>query len=183
MDLLKKILQGVLGVAFWGYIFAVFFIEGTYIPFVSNENASSATTTTRPPMHTSSPRPAEAQRPPAPKVVPEIYAMELFQEFKSDQAAANRKYAGRTIIVSGLHFRVTEDPFSAGFGASSYVYIEEQTGWMESETVVKCGVSEAVAQSIAAVENPHMIKLKGQVQSFYANNQVELNDCALVSLN
>ena len=180
MDLLKKILKVILGIALWSYVFAALFIEGTYIPFVSD---TGAVTTTRSPGPTSTRPRAKTQRPPKPAVVTEIYAMDLFQEFNLNKTAARRKYKGRKIIVSGLHFTLQKNLFSADHGPSFFVYIEEPIKWLESKSVVKCGVSKAVALSITAVRNPHIIKLKGQVQGFYSGNMVELDNCTLVSLN
>lgn len=182
MDLLRKILKGILGVALWSYIFALFFIEGTYVPFIGNKDASSASETTSPDKPNSGLLAAHAQTPPPPDVVTEIYAMELFREFNADEAAAKRKYGGKTVVVSGLHFRLLENPFSIGTESPFNLYIEEQTAWMETTSVVKCGVSEAVAQSFAAVDSPHMFKLKGKVQGSYYGDEVEIYNCTLVSL-
>lgn len=182
MDLLRKIAKGVLGTALWVYVFAVLFIEGTYVPFISDTKTPSATTASNPPKPTSSPPPIKAQKPSAPKVMPEIYAMALYQIFNSDDQTAKRKYEGKTIIVSGLHFSLQENVFSQSADAAFYVNIEEQTGWLDSKSVVKCEVSKAIAESIRAVENPSMIKLKGRVETNYLRDEVNLERCALVSM-
>ena len=113
----------------------------------------------------------------------EIYAMALYQAFNSDDPAAKDKYRGRTLIVSGINFRLQENVFSSGSGPSYYLYIEEKIGQLDSKSVVRCGVSKAAAQPLKTLKSPRVIKLKGKVQKTYLGKEVYLDNCTLVSLD
>lgn len=109
--------------------------------------------------------------------------MALFQAFNSDDPAAKDKYRGRTLVVSGLDFRLQQNAFSSGSGPAYYLYIEEKSGWSGSKSVVRCGVSKAAAQPLKVLKSPRVIKLKGKVQKTHLGKEVYLDDCTLVSLD
>lgn len=201
MELLQKILKGIAGIALWTYIFAALFIEGTYIPFVSDKDTSRAATTTRPPEPKSVSTTPKTQRPPVQAAMIEIYGEDLYQQYQSDGDAARAKFQGKTIIVTGIRLSIQFSPFMAN---SAQVDIESL---MRGPTPVTCAMAGPEAEALIATYGANKddqwmlgeeeklftpvtlgngstpIKLKGTVGSYFSSDTVELNNCSVFSSN
>jgi hypothetical protein len=140
----------------WGVISG-----GTFrIPSFST---SSPATTPSTPSSTPTPTPTPA---PAPKL--EVSAKELADAFKANKAAAETKYKGQIIKVTGS---------VAGLSASGTIFVLLTSGTPD-ESGAKCLFTSKDASAILSLEPAQNVTIEGKVGDY--NVDVMLTDCTFI---
>ena len=95
-----------------------------------------------------------------------VSAAQLFDEYESDEAAANEKYKGKVIIVTGVISRI--------YRAFLYTpYVELQAG-------VRCNFSDTEDPSMLKLSEGQTISMKGRGDRFLSSIiGVELRGCTV----
>jgi len=144
-----KILSGILGIILF------FVIVGSF----SNKDGSSSNPSTTQTQNTT---PAE---PPI-----ETTAIALYDEFEENQVAAEQKYKGKTIIVSG-----TIDSIGTDILNTPYVSLRSSNEFI---TAVQCMFDRSDSDTLVSLKKDQKIKLSGTSPSKLL--QVIMRNCQVV---
>ena len=95
-----------------------------------------------------------------------VSAAQLFDEYESDKSAANEKYKGKVIIVTGVISKVYR----------AFLY----TPYVELKAGVRCNFSDTEDPSMTTLSEGQTISMKGRGDRFLSSiTGVELRGCTV----
>lgn len=102
-----------------------------------------------------------------------VSAMMLLDEYKKDPTAADSKYKGRTLLISG-----TVEATGKSKSGIPFVSFQRPSAQSPTSALVVCSLEPAQAPSAETLRQGQEVRLKGRVQGALTGN-VLLEDCAL----
>ena len=102
-----------------------------------------------------------------------IPVMTILDEYKRDSAAADKKYKGQTLLVSG-----TVETTGKSKKGIPFVGFQKPGAASPTGTMVVCSFNVKQADRVSTLKKGQEVKLKGRVQGELVGN-VMLEDCVL----
>lgn len=102
-----------------------------------------------------------------------LSAMAILDEYKSDPSAADRKYKGRTLVISG-EVAVT----GKSKGGVPFVSFQRPGASSPAGAMVVCNLTHDQEAAVQALQKGREVKLSGRVQGTLTGN-VLLENCVL----
>jgi putative nucleic acid binding protein len=129
----------------------------------------------------SEPRQSDKAADPVEEDLIEISARDLLREYEKNEVAADLKYDGKYIIVSGSIVDIGTSTFASKptveLGGSGIDMFDEWT----TLTFAECVFLKTEAENVASLEKGQTVRLKGRVLGL-TYKQVAIRDCSLESV-